>query len=290
MSKGKTLIIAQFATLVLWWVLLTLIHSKQGYGNSLFGLCMGLYALVFGISISISAYRYNNHLPFRGPTAISSAGIAFFGLGTILWYHFEVFNNIVLPFPSASDIFYVLQFPLSSFGLILLSSQLSKDKTLQNDSKKKDNYLQIVLITLVYMIIIFLTVIFMAKYMFDGNLNLKNILEVYFPVESFSLTILSIFVLLKFSKVWQKTSFIWFSFVVLGFFSWFLADAFFTYAVQTSTFFSANYADLLYISGVFFMLLGHLGVLEGSKKEGFLSPVEPVFFAGYQSYTPVSLN
>ena len=285
MSKGKTLIIAQFATLVLWWVLLALIHSRQGYGNSLFGLCMGLYAFVFGLAISISAYRYNNHLPFRGPTAISSAGIAFFGLGTILWYHFEVFNNTGLPFPSASDIFYVLQFPLSSFGLILLSYQLSK-----KDSKEKNDYKGLTLLTLVYISIISVTSIFLTNYIFDGSLNSKNILEVYFPVESFSLTILSAFILLKFSKAWQKTSFIWFSFVVLGFFSWFIADAFFIYEVQTGTFFTANYADLLYVSGVFFMLLGHLGVLEGSKKEGFLSPVEPVFFAGYQSYTPISLN
>jgi len=285
MSKGKTLIIAQFATLVLWWVLLALIHSRQGYGNSLFGLCMGLYAFVFGLAISISAYRYNNHLPFRGPTAISSAGIAFFGLGTILWYHFEVFNNTGLPFPSASDIFYVLQFPLSSFGLILLSYQLSK-----KDSKEKNDYKGLTLLTLVYISIISVTSIFLTNYIFDGSLNSKNILEVYFPVESFSLTILSAFILLKFSKVWQKTSFIWFSFVVLGFFSWFIADAFFIYEVQTGTFFTANYADLLYVSGVFFMMLGHLGVLEGSKKEGFLSPVEPVFFAGYQSYTPISLN
>ena len=285
MSKGKTLIIAQFATLVLWWVLLALIHSRQGYGNSLFGLCMGLYAFVFGLAISISAYRYNNHLPFRGPVAISSAGIAFFGLGTILWYHFEVFNNTGLPFPSASDIFYVLQFPLSSFGLILLSYQLSK-----KDSKEKNDYKGLTLLTLVYISIISVTSIFLTNYIFDGSLNSKNILEVYFPVESFSLTILSAFILLKFSKVWQKTSFIWFSFVVLGFFSWFIADAFFIYEVQTGTFFTANYADLLYVSGVFFMLLGHLGVLEGSKKEGFLSPVEPVFFAGYQSYTPISLN
>ena len=285
MSKGKTLIIAQFATLVLWWVLLALIHSRQGYGNSLFGLCMGLYAFVFGLAISISAYRYNNHLPFRGPTAISSAGIAFFGLGTILWYHFEVFNNTGLPFPSASDIFYVLQFPLSSFGLILLSYQLSK-----KDSKEKNDYKGLTLLTLVYISIISVTSIFLTNYIFDGSLNSKNILEVYFPVESFSLTILSAFILLKFSKAWQKTSFIWFSFVVLGFFSWFIADAFFIYEVQTGTFFTANYADLLYVSGVFFMMLGHLGVLEGSKKEGFLSPVEPVFFAGYQSYTPISLN
>jgi len=290
MSKGKTLIIVQFATLILWWVLLTLIHSKQGYGNSLFGFGMGLYALVFGISVSISAYRYNNHLPFRGPSAISSAGIAFFGLGTILWYHFEVFNNISLPFPSVSDIFYVLQFPLSSFGLILLSSQLSKNGASLNNPKEKDNYKNLIFVTLTYISIIFLTTIFLTGYMFGGSLNPKNILEVYFPVESFSLTILSAFVLLKFSKVWQKTSFIWFCFVVLGFFSWFIADAFFTYAVQTDTFYTANYSDLLYTSGVFFMLLGHLGVLEGSKKEGFLSPVEPVFFAGYQSYTPVSLN
>ena len=285
MSKGKTLIIAQFATLVLWWVLLALIHSRQGYGNSLFGFCMGLYAFVFGLAISISAYRYNNHLPFRGPTAISSAGIAFFGLGTILWYHFEVFNNTGLPFPSASDIFYVLQFPLSSFGLILLSYQLSK-----KDSKEKNDYKGLTLLTLVYISIISVTSIFLTNYIFDGSLNSKNILEVYFPVESFSLTILSAFILLKFSKAWQKTSFIWFSFVVLGFFSWFIADAFFIYEVQTGTFFTANYADLLYVSGVFFMMLGHLGVLEGSKKEGFLSPVEPVFFAGYQSYTPISLN
>lgn len=287
MSKGKTLILANYLSLLMWWFILTIIGSTSGLGNSFFNLGMGIYAFLLGIVLFSSAFHHDAYTPHRLAVLIGSFGMALFGLGSVLWFYYDVSFGVEIPFPSMSDFFYVMHFPFSVFSVISLSY---RDIAYMAPEYKRRNLKDYLGKSFLFVSSILLLV-WLISYLYSGVLfDLEMYLLFFFPIESLSITCLSFLAVLHLSKTWQKTVANWYVLVVLGYGAWFCGDVIFVYEFTRDLYFNAGYADLLYLTGSCLILLGLIGVIEGSKKEGFISPYSPIFFSRSISYSPFGLN
>lgn len=287
LSKGKTLIIFNFIYLLFWWGILYYYQISSGLGSSLYSLALGLYALLMSLYLFASIYDYRSYIPSRFPLSIMCFGISFFGIATILWFYYETHLNIELPFPSSADLFYISHFPLAVFGILTLT----EGNFLVFMRRVQAAYLfKITLKTILVIFSIYYLTLFTVVFIHGSLFTYSNYLLIYFPLESLTLSILAFITTLQYMKTWQHTSSFWFVFYLLGSIFWFIGDVAFSIQVLNNSFFPGSTSDLLFAAGVCGMLLGLIGTIEGAKKEGFISPTEPVFFTKLNSYSGEGLN
>jgi hypothetical protein len=281
MGKAKILLISSYTVLVLWWLVLLLAKDSSGYANSLFSFGMGSYALLVGVYLLHQVKNSN----IKGLSFASAAflGMICFGVGNIFWFYYDTYFGVNIPFPSAADFFYVLQFPFAVYGLLSLSNiKMSEEGSVVSDIKK------VLIETVLFVFFIFLLSL-VVTYITIG-LTLENYLLLHFPVESFALTILAVLVHLKYVRVWKTLFTRLFIMVVLGYMSWFFADCLFFYEVAASDFYSGSFVDFLFTSGVFLVYLGYTEMLGKLKA---LEPVEDIrglYFERVKYLRPTSLN
>ncbi|MBI2620865.1 hypothetical protein HYW61_01405 [candidate division WWE3 bacterium] len=278
MSKGKTLILSNYLCLFVWWIVLAFTNSKDGLGNAFYLFGIGAYAFILGLSLANAARAYPVLTKQKMSVVIISLGMAFFGLGTLIWFYNDFFGGIDVPFPSVSDVFYVAQFPISVFGIMCFLTD--------GVSKRLRNYFGLAAKTLIFVFAIFVFAYIAAK-VFSGYVDLGMYLLYYYSFESLSILILYMFCYRVANSSGSVSSFVY---VLLGQALWFIADGFFFYGIVTGTLYDANYSDLLYLTGVFFVLFGLTSMIEKSKDEGFLSPVGPVYFQKVALYNAIELH
>ena len=286
MSKGKTLILINYAALFIWWALLAAYGITSGLGNSFFNLGMGLYALLLSGTLAAASYKHQSFLFRKAPTIVLSLGMVLFGLGTLFWFYYDVFLGTEIPFPSLADLFYLLQLPFTIFGLLYLSQTLTSER-------RRDEGVSLFLLFIEMFIFVWfvLLMVLIATMIFSGNrIDLETYLLFYFPLESFSAVLLSAVLHLKYSKFWDESVSRKFMLLIFGGLSWLAADCFFFIGEVTGKLHNAGYSDFLYATGVFLFLYGLIDIVEENRRESFISPTEPIYFQKITFYSPIDLN
>ena len=279
MSKGRTLILVNFFSLLAWWLILTLTGSRDGLGNTFFNLGMGLYAFALSLATAVSTHNYPVIILQKTPVTMIALGMVLFGFGTMLWFYYDFVRGIETAFPSFSDVLYVIQYPIYVFGIIQLSEKRMDARVVFSNLLKS-----------VIFAAIFGGLMYVVVSLLFHQSDLKTYLLYYYMVESFSMMMLSTYIYVTRAADWGKTVAMSFVYIILGQAAWFVGDCFFFYGIVTNTLFNVNYSDLLYLTGVFLVLFGSTAIVEGSAEEGFFSPIGPVYFQKTSVYNAIDLH
>lgn len=282
MGKTRLLVSLNFVFLLVWWFLLNYLGEKESSGNIYFSLGMGLFSLVFSLVLAVVFLFGKNLKAMRFSAAPILLGMCFFGLGTLVWFYQSGILGIEVPFPGLADVFYVLQFPLTVFGLFGLgSNEVFVLREGRNRSFAK-LFTQMVCFLMLIGILLFL----IAVISLDFYLDWESLLTFYFPLESVSLLVLILYIYSKYLKGKKN----WVVKVILAQATWLAGDLFFFYEYLTGRFFNASYPDLLYLLGVFLVFSGALEGIKYTLGESESVSEEAVFLKRVMYKIPVSLN
>ena len=278
MSGTKVLLISNYFVLACWWLILLLIGDPAGYGNSLYSFGQGAYAFVSSALLIYFCFSRKGYVPFTISAVSGFLGMCLFGLGTIFWFYYETYFGIETPFPSIADLLYVSQFPFSVFGLLSLSRK----------SGKSPRFGKFVFLNVIFVIAVAVLAALITNFVAVPTLD--NLLLFYYPVQSFAVFCFVVILFLTHSRHWYKSFTRHFALIIFGYITWFSADCIFFYEIATNTFFAGSYADLLFTTGVFFILFGYLGMVESFDSQGLYDEGRGVYYEKISYYRPTSLN
>src|SRR3989344_5630124 len=118
MTVSQVVLSVVYLILFCWWAILALLDLTSGLGNAFFNFGIGIYSIAASLLIIISSYKAGSVAnKYFIPILFFSLGILCFGVGETLLFYYGFVFGINIPFPSMSDLFYVLQFPFTVFGL-----------------------------------------------------------------------------------------------------------------------------------------------------------------------------
>jgi len=251
---------------------MNLYGSRDGLGNLYFSLGLAGYALIGGLFISYKLIKQKT-TELKWAFLAIAVGVSFFGVGTLLWFYMDLKQYSDILFPSFADYFYILQFPLTSFGIFCLFN--NGKKSLENNAN---------LASLFWFLITLVSVIY-AKIFLGSYFNLANFLMFYFPLETFSILILLTYVFTRGKKLEGG-----YKILVLSYVTWLTADLFFFYEYMSGVYFSAGYSDLLYLIGSYLSFLSLVTIAQ--TRGAYLAATGDgvTYFKSITYKIPVSLN
>lgn len=234
MKHTRLAIITGFIFLLTCWLILNKLHLYHSMWNSMFGICIATYSMAVGLHLAYVYATSENIIKLKTSIVSLCIGYAFFGLGTMAWFYIEYTTLSKIPFPSYADVFYIVQFPLIVFSLLLF---------------ERKNKVKAFLHSLIVSLSVLGVVLFLNLYFF----GLSNIAEVfflvYFPFESLFILVLSFLKFVRATELSLKT-------LLIGNFIWLMGDISFVQKYLNGTFYEGSIPDLFYFMGVFLVFLG----------------------------------
>lgn len=280
----RATLVILYLVLLCWWVAINLLGVTSGAGNTLFNLAVGFYTFAFSVATIWFSVSLRNRTSYSSSVLVSAIGMAMFGIGSMFWFYYDFMFGNEIPFPSMSDLFYVLQFPFTVLGLFLLTFALR----MYSDFfiYKVEAFIKMCLFVLLVAGLASL----ITKYIGLPGDYLSNLLLTYFPVESFSILVLTVFILASYVEFFNSYDPISLLIIVFGQCFWVAADSLFFYGINTATFFNASLADIMFLTGVFLIILGWLRLLQPVYFDNFHSENPGIYFERISYFRPVSLN
>lgn len=171
------LVISFYIFLTIWWIVIYIGGTKTATVNYLYGGVYGAMSLIGGIvGIKISR-QWGGTSSIMGRAIIAFAlGLFFQAFGQYVFWFYNFFLHIEIPYPSIADIGYFGSIPFYSYGVILLA----KASGVQLSLRKLNGQLLAILIPLTLLIISYL--LFLQKYEYDLQNPIKVFLDIGYPL------------------------------------------------------------------------------------------------------------
>lgn len=245
--------------LVIFWVLLYLGGSKEGFYNYLYSFLFGLIPLIGGLIAMLKAKIWGGFKSAVGK-AVFFIGLGLFcwGSGETIWSYYNFFLGEPAPYPSLADLGFAPSIFFYGLGAVYLAKATGAKYGLRNIYAK----VFVILAPFILLGISYYLFVLVARggvLVPEGETPLKTVLDIAYPLGDFvALTIAVIVSGLSFRYLGGKYIYDVVS-ILLGLAVMTLADAVFSYTTTTGTFYNGQFGDLLLTLGLFFLTYGVLG-------------------------------
>jgi len=254
----QKLLLVYLVFLIIYWILLQISGLQTSIWNYMYSFSFSLVPLVgglFGIFLSRS-WGFLSSAIGRAILFIS-AGLFFWGVGSMIWAYYNVFLDIAAPYPSLADASYVLSWPLWVIGIINLSRATGAKFSLRK--VKGRIFLFIVPLVFIALSYYLLVTVARAGYISDFSDALKVFFDLGYPIGDVVIVSLAVLIYgLSFKYLGGKFKFT-IIILLLGFVFNYLADFIFSYTTTIETFYVGNFGDLIFTFALFLITFGVLG-------------------------------
>ena len=193
-------------------------------------------------------------------------GLLCWGIGGMIWMYYTIFQNIVLPYPSVTDIFYLPSTLFYSLGVIYFARASGSELKFKNTPER----LFVVTSTVIISIIsyYFLVTIARGGKLFDSEYSpLENFLNIAYPCMDFvGLTIAVLVSGLSFKYIIPKYKIALMA-LTCGLVIMFISDSLLNYLIIHGKYYNGCLSDLSFVFGVSLLIFGVLGFCSEREKQ-----------------------
>lgn len=251
---AATALIGFYSAIVLWWVFLMIYGLRSTPLNLAFGFAYGLVPLVGGFTaIALTLRSKVMRESMKKAILFLGFGVIVWGIGQFIWSLYNFILRVEIPYPSLSDLAYLLSWPLWGIGLYYLSKA-----TRVYNRPEINNRRHILIVSTLAMVI---TTSYLAIGIAKGGrlITSPDIVRTFFDL---AYPILDILILTE-AMLLYGTSFRYLRgiyrvpvyILLCGIVVNFIADFGFSYGVNTSTYYNGSWVDLAFTTAFFFILL-----------------------------------
>ncbi len=242
-----------FSFFVTWWVFLQLFIDKNNFMYHIFSATYGLMAVFGGIWGIHTSLNWGGFKTLIGK-AIFMFSLGFFAqvFGQIVYSYYSIFHQIKAPYPSIGDIGYFGTIPFYIYGVILLAKSSGIKINIQSFKKKMIALvIPIIILTIGY-------ILFLRNYTFDWSNPLKVFLDFGYPFGEAIYISIAIITFIFSRNIMDGILRSKALLVLVALVFQFLADYVFLY--NSSSFYSGNYMDFIYLTAYFVMTVALLSL------------------------------
>ena len=241
------------ASLLLWWLFIAfsgLIDTKINY---FFGVGLGILPVVAALFGFKNGFIWGGFKSAMGKTLyFLAAGLMTWGIGTLIFAFYNLVLDIAVPYPSIADVFYIVSWPLWTFGMISLSNATGARFRFGQLTGKLIFFL-IPLAVAAFSYYLLITVARGGSIATDGNFIGTFVSFAYVLGDVIILTITLLIYGLSFRYLGGYYKWSIFA-LLIGFGVNYIADFFFALTTTKASYFVGDWVDLIFT--VAFFLLG----------------------------------
>lgn len=251
--------LAFYGFLVVFWIVLFFLGSKDGIYNYLYSFLFGLIPLVGGFIAMLNSRLWGGLKSAVGKAVFFiGLGLLLWGIGETIWSYYNFFLNEPAPYPSLADIGFAPSIFFYGLGAVYLSRATGAKYGLRNPIAK----IFVVIAPIILLVISYYLFIVIARggvIIPEGDSLLKSIFDIVYPLGDFlGLTISVLVSGLSFKYFGGRFLLDIFS-ILAGLAVMTFADAIFSYTTTVGTYYNANFGDLMLTTGLFLLTFGVLG-------------------------------
>lgn len=254
-NKHLLFISTSYLAMLVWWILIfkrNLVDTKENY---IFGLLIGVLALLGGVIGIIKSRKWGFLKSVVGKSICFLAlGLMTWGVGTVIFAYYNLFLNIAVPYPSIADVAYIVSWPLWTIGMIYLAQAIGVKYQL----KKVGGKIFLIFIPLIIIPFSYFLLFTIAR---GGSIDfsggaLKLFFDLTYPIGD--IVILTTATLIYSLSIHYLGGVFRFPILIImfGFLMNFFADFAFSFTTTNGTFYVADWVDLLFTTTMFILSLG----------------------------------
>lgn len=262
LNKSQKLSVLALVLLVMFWAVLFITNTKEGFYNYLYSFLFGLIPLFSGIAAMSNAKIWGGL-----KTAIGKAvffiglGIFLWGCGETIWSYYNFFLGVPAPYPSLADLGFAPSIFFYGLGAVYLSKATGAKFGLRSIYAK----IFVVIAPLVLLGLSYYAFIVIARggvLVPPGETTLKTILDIAYPLGDFvGVTIATVISGLSFKYMGGRYTYDVIA-ILLGLAVMVAGDFIFSYTTTVGTFYNAGFGDLVLTTGLFLLSFGVLGFIK----------------------------
>jgi hypothetical protein len=252
--------------LIIFWIALFMMGSKEGFYNYLYSFLFGLIPFFGGLIAMINAKMWGGFQSAVGRAVIFiGLGLFLWGSGENIWSYYNFFMGEPAPYPSLADLGFAPSIFFYTLGTVFLAKASGAKYGLRNKFAK----IFLILAPIAILIMSYYVQIHLARggiLIPEGETLLKAILDIAYPLGNFLGLMIAVIVSgLSFKYLGGRYVFD-ISAIMLGLAVMYVGDSVFSYTTTTGTFYNGSFGDLILTLGLFFMTFGVLGFCSSLKE------------------------
>ncbi len=281
LSRIQKILLVFMVAMTIFWLWMFLTNQTDGFYNYLYSTLMSIIPILGGIIIISGSHQWKGEggLIHKGLFFLG-LGLVFWGSGCLIWSYYNFFLGTSAPYPSLADVGYAPSVFFYCIGAMYLSRGAGADLGMR---KKYATILIIsVPVVMFFVCYYFLVTVARAGVLFTPHDPiLKTIIDFAYPVGDFiSLTASIILSGLYFEFLFKKYRY-GIIFVLVGMAVMFIGDFVFSYTTTRSTYYNADFGDLIFTLATFLLSFGGLFFLEPNGQKQYDSKLHLLKFLMY---------
>lgn len=266
LKTKKTIIVitlVYIVTLIFWFLFnffgdYTPIHEGTLFIYLLIPFLIGMtiLPLLGGLFDIIESKKWGGVKSAIGRSIISlSLGLITWGAGMIVWNYYLFFTDIEIPYPSLADVFFIMSWPLWTYGIFQLSIATGAKFT----ARKKKGKLILFIIPIVIALASYYLLFHIARggvIQWNGNELLKSFFDLFYPLGDIVILTITVLVYLLSKEylggIGKKPVLL----LLTGFLMNYFSDFMFSYTTTKGTYFNGHLVDSLFVTVMFILSLG----------------------------------
>jgi hypothetical protein len=245
--------------LIVFWMLLFLTGSREGFYNYLYGFLFGLIPLLGGALAMYRARIWGNLKSAVGKGMICiGAGLFLWGTGEMIWSFYNFVLNVPAPYPSLADI----GFAPSIFFYGLGAYYISRTSGITYSLRRPGAKIFIIIAPIVVFVVSYYILVIVARggvLVSNNSTWVKTVFDIVYPLGDFIGLLIAVLVS-GLSLAYMGGRYMSDMIAIFaGLAVMFIADSVFSYTTTVGTYYNGSYDDLLLTLGMFLMTYGILG-------------------------------
>lgn len=253
LTREKIILSFVFAVATFFWVYFVIV---TGYSESDLGLYLqiplAIIPLIGGVFGIKKAEKWGGNKSVIGRAIMSlSLGMLTWTFGMIVWNYYIFFTDVEIPYPSMSDVFFIISWPLWTFGVYELAKAAGAGYGLKLKSGK---YLFLFIPLIVIALSYYLLFVVARGGEFDTSAGfLRIFVDLFYPIGD--IVILTVATLVyslsrKFLGGAYKPAVL---LLILGYVCNYFTDFTFSYTNTVGTYFNGHFVDYMFTTTMFVM-------------------------------------
>lgn len=239
------------------WILLNFAGLKISFWNYLWNFSVSFFLLPGGIAGFFIAKSWGLFNSSIGKAVFFlSAGLLSWGIGNVTWSYYNFFKGVALPYPSLSDIGFILSYPLWTIGMIYLPHAIGGKFSFRKKYRIILFLIPLFVLTLSYFLMVFVTKSFVIFAPFTSSL--KIFFDIAYPAGDVAILTVALILGISFKFFGGKYKLSMYA-ILIGFLCLYIADFLFSYTTTANSYYNGGIADLFFTIGLSLLTFGILG-------------------------------
>ncbi len=252
-----------FCISILWDIYLYALPQKDTIYNFLYNLIYGSVFIFGGLVTLIYAIKFSITTNLGKMLVFFGSGLLCFAFGNIIWFLYNNYFDIEVPFPSAADAFYIAFYPLMIIGTIYL---LRIYKTLLTRNVIRDSII-IIILSFILIFSVFFNIDFLSG---QASVFEKLVIVLYPFGDAVIISITLIALRIGGGKLHPSLYILTFGLLMQS-----VADLLFNYRNVIEIYWNGDVADLFFSLGGFFMSVGIFEIIH-NLSQTFQNKNQPI--------------